>query len=60
MNVNVYITVLSFSQCMVFNMGDIYDFQVYCSDGERYWRGACFRRDLQTCVEMGIGAFDET
>jgi len=48
---------LSVSQCVVLKMGDIYDFLVYCSDGEREWRGACHCKDLQNCIEAGIGAF---
>ena len=58
MKVNIDIIVLSFCQCMALEMGDVYDFLVYCTDGERDWRGACHRKDLQTCVELGIEAFE--
>ena len=56
--VNIDIIKLSFSLCVVLKMPDIFDFQVFCTDGKREWRAACKKEDLQECVEMGLRAFD--
>lgn len=55
--VDIKITALDFATCSVFRLPDTYDFQVFCTDGEYDWRGVCFRKDLQRCVELGISAF---
>lgn len=57
MGINITVTNLSPSDCIVLKMDYFYDFMVVCSDGDRMWKGACCE-SLQECIEMGIEAFE--
>lgn len=57
--VNIQVSTLSFAQCYALEMPQM-DFLVFCTNGELDWRGACFNKDLQICIEMGIAAFGGT
>lgn len=54
---DIQVMPLDFCQCMALKLGDIFDFMVYCTDGEYDWRGICHSQDLQKCIESGISAF---
>ncbi len=55
--VSVDIMVLGLKWSTLFKLRDVYDFRVYCTDGEKDWLANCYKKDLQECVELGISAF---
>jgi len=55
--IDIHITNLDFCTCAALGMPEFdYDFQVYCHNKktDKIWRGACRRKALQKCVELGM------
>ena len=53
MGINIEIKVLSKSKMP--GWPDIYELQVFCSNAKYEWIGQCHGRDLQKCMEHGLG-----